>query len=67
MANSRPVVNTKVGSIPIFFKDSVYVILIKPKNISEIVKYEENIFSDSELRQILIGGFKLLTQKLVLQ
>jgi glycosyltransferase involved in cell wall biosynthesis len=53
MANSCPVIASKVGSIPYFLKDGE-AILIEPKNIDQIVEAVRNVVSNTSLRQNLI-------------
>lgn len=53
MANSCPVIASKVGSIPYFLKDGE-ALLIEPKNIDQIVEAVKNIVSNANLRQNLI-------------
>jgi glycosyltransferase involved in cell wall biosynthesis len=54
MANSLPVVATKVGSIPYFLEDKKHAILINPKKTSDIVKAVNQLISDNNLRKLLI-------------
>jgi glycosyltransferase involved in cell wall biosynthesis len=53
MANSCPVIASKVGSIPYFLKDGE-ALLIEPKNIDQIVEAVKNVVSNTSLRQTLI-------------
>ena len=53
MANSCPVIATKVGAIPYFLKDGE-AILIEPKNIDQIVLAVKNLVSNTAIRQKLI-------------
>jgi glycosyltransferase involved in cell wall biosynthesis len=55
MANSLPVVSTSVGSIPFFLKDNISALLIKPKDIEEIVKSVAKLINNSDLRKTLIA------------
>ncbi len=60
MANSCPVIATKVGSIPFFLKEKADAILIQPKIIEEIVTAVETMVSNEELRlKIIKNGFEL--------
>jgi glycosyltransferase involved in cell wall biosynthesis len=54
MANSLPVVATKVGSIPLFLKDRHDAYLIEPQNTQDIVRAVNEILDDISLRQKLI-------------
>ncbi len=60
MANSCPVIATKVGSIPFFLKNNQDAILIEPKNIGQIVDAINNLVKNPNLRkQILKNGYLL--------
>lgn len=60
MANSCPVIASKVGSIPYFLNDGSDALLIEPKNIDQIVKAVEKVIFNTELRQMLIkNGYEL--------
>ena len=54
MANSCPVIASKVGSIPLFLKDGSDVILIEPKSVSDIVIAVNNMVSNVDMRKMLI-------------
>lgn len=54
MANSLPVIATKVGSIPHFLRDKHDAYLIEPQNTHEIVRAISDILDNSKLRQRLI-------------
>jgi len=60
MANSIPVIATKVGSIPHFLKDGNDALLIEPQNSEQIVEAVLRIIENKSLRQTLImNGYKL--------
>jgi glycosyltransferase involved in cell wall biosynthesis len=60
MANSCPVIATKVGSIPYFLKDGIDTVLIEPKQIDQIVNAVLKIVSNADLRQrIILNGYEL--------
>lgn len=66
MANSLPVIATKVGSIPHFLKDRHDAFLIEPQNSNQIVKAATTIIENSSLRQELIkNGYELAAQNTV--
>jgi glycosyltransferase involved in cell wall biosynthesis len=54
MANSCPVIASKVGSIPIFLNDGSDVILIEPKSVSDIVIAVNKMVSNGIMRKMLI-------------
>jgi glycosyltransferase involved in cell wall biosynthesis len=62
MANSCPVIATKVGSIPYFLNDKENAILIEPKNISDLVLAIKNITNDAALRQRIIKNAFVLSK-----
>jgi glycosyltransferase involved in cell wall biosynthesis len=60
MANSLPVIATRVGSIPHFLKDGHDALLIEPQNPDHIVDAVNKIIDDSDLRRGLIqNGYKM--------
>lgn len=54
MANSLPVIATKVGGIPAYLTDKKNVLLIAPKETNQIVNAVDKIITNTELRQELI-------------
>lgn len=54
MANSLPVITTKVGGIPYFLTSQLDAILIEPKNVNEIVLAIKQMIDDRSLRKSLI-------------
>jgi glycosyltransferase involved in cell wall biosynthesis len=59
MANSCPVIASRVGSIPYFLSNGE-ALLIEPKNINQIVEAVKNMVSNTTLRQNLIKkGFEI--------
>lgn len=74
MANSLPVIATKVGGIPFFLKSKKHAILIEPKNSNAIVTAIELLVNDDNLREKIISNgydlsksnsLKLQTKKLI--
>lgn len=60
MANSCPVIATRVGSIPDYLEHEHHALLIDPKNVSGIVNGVIRIIKDGDLRRILIrNGYEL--------
>lgn len=60
MANSLPVIASRLGSIPIFLEDQKHALLIEPGSIESMVSALTTIISDSNLRIKLIAeGFQL--------
>lgn len=60
MANSLPVIATRVGSIPFYLKDQEDAILIEPKKIAEIREAVLCLINNKPLRIKLIkNGFEL--------
>lgn len=60
MANSIPVVATKVGSIPYFLNHEENSLLIDPNSVDDIVLNIKRLLEDPSLRQRIIkNGFKL--------
>lgn len=60
MANSLPVIATKVGGIPSNIRDGIDATLINPKSETEIVMAIQNLLNDEVLRKKYIqNGLKL--------
>ena len=60
MANSLPVIATKVGGISFFLKSKKHAILIEPKNSNAIAKAIELLINDDNLREkIISNGYDL--------
>jgi len=60
MANSMPVIASRVGSIPHFLKDQENVFLIEPKSKEEIIKAIHKIILNHKLRkQLISNGYAL--------
>lgn len=63
MANSLPVITTRVGSIPEFLDDNIDCVLIQPKSSAEVEKAIQMIIDKKELRKRLIkNGLKKASQ-----
>ncbi len=63
MANSLPVIATKVGSMPHFLSNKKTALLIDPMNVAQLVSAIEELINDIELRKTLIqNGFQLAKQ-----
>lgn len=61
MANSLPVIATKVGGIPYYLEANKHALLIEPKNISAISEAIELLILDTDLRtQLIQNGFELV-------
>lgn len=56
MANSVPVVATKVGSIPYFIEDEKQALLVKPKDKDELYVAIKRMIDNGRLRQSLIAN-----------
>ena len=54
MANGLPVVATNVGSIPAFVGDAV--LLVRPRNVEDLVMKMKKLISSPEVRQSLIAA-----------
>lgn len=69
MANSCPVIATKVGSIPHYLEHGKHAWLIEPKNVDAIVNSVESLIGDINLRRRLIQcGYELAMENtLVIQ
>lgn len=60
MANSVPVIATKVGAIPEYLEDRSSAILIEPKNVNSLFEAIELLINSFELRSKLVKtGFQL--------
>lgn len=58
MANSLPVIATKVGAIPDYLTHEKNVFLIEPKQIQEIIQAVATLMANQELRKTIIrNGF----------
>ena len=75
MANSCPVIATRVGSIPYYLEHEKHALLIEARSVDEIVIAVKRLIEEAELRQELIrNGYQLAsgntlevqTKKLVL-
>lgn len=61
MANSLPVIATKVGGIPYYLEANKHAILIEPKNSIAISEAIEQLILDTNLRtQLIQNGFELV-------
>ena len=60
MANSLPVITTKVGSIPEFLESRIDSILIDPKNIQQIENSVIELINNSKLRKKIIFNARML-------
>lgn len=67
MANSLPVIATKVGSIPIFLEDHVDVLLIESKSKEAVAGGILEIINNGELRRNLISNGFLLARENTLE
>lgn len=56
MANSTPVITTKVGSIPYFLENEKHALIIEPRNQSALYFAIIKIITDESLRQSLIAN-----------
>lgn len=66
MANSCPVIATKVGSIPYFLEHEKHALLIEPKDTDAIKDAILRLATDENLRRSLIlNGFKLATENTI--
>ncbi len=60
MANSIPIVATKVGSIPYFLENEKEAMLVEANSVQELANTFENLIKSKDLRQKLIAnGFVL--------
>jgi glycosyltransferase involved in cell wall biosynthesis len=63
MANSLPVVASKVGAIPTYLSHDENAILIEPKSVDQIVSAVQNLTSNTTLRQSIIkSAFELVQE-----
>lgn len=62
MANSCPVIATRVGSIPHYLEYEHHALLIEPKDVDGIVEAVKRLLSDEALRQKLIRNGYALAQ-----
>lgn len=61
----KPVLITKVGDIPKYFKNEEHVILVEPENIESIVSGFEKILTDKNLSEkIGLNGYKWMDENL---
>jgi glycosyltransferase involved in cell wall biosynthesis len=67
MANSLPVVATKVGSIPYFLKNNVNAVLIETKNVNDILSAVKKMIHEPIFRQHLIKQGLLLAKENTLE
>lgn len=66
MANSLPVIASRVGSIPYFLKDRGNAFLIEPKRTDEIILALREIILNSDLRKKMIkNGFRLAKENTI--
>lgn len=63
MANSLPVIATKVGGIPYYLSNNEHALLIPAKSSDAIVQAVEQVVNDSHLRnQLIKNGFELVKE-----
>ena len=63
MANSLPVIASKVGAIPAYLSHDENAILIEPKSVDQIVSAVQNLTSNTTLRQSIIkSAFELVQE-----
>lgn len=67
MANSLPVIATKVGSIPYYLENREHALLIDPKNIDQIVDGVKEIIQNPELGSKLIASGQKLAKENTLE
>jgi glycosyltransferase involved in cell wall biosynthesis len=65
MANSLPVIATRVGSIPFFIEDAAE--LVQPQNVPELTAAISRLISDSSRRRYLIRKGQQLAQQNILE
>jgi len=63
MANSLPVVATRVGGIPAFLQDEENALFISPKSVNDICFAVERLINDTVLRQRLISNGQTLARE----
>lgn len=56
MANSLPVVATRVGSIPYFVENELHILMVEPKNIEALYTAVKNVVENKRLRESLISN-----------
>jgi glycosyltransferase involved in cell wall biosynthesis len=63
MANSLPVIATRVGGIPNYLKNNENAILIEPKIVEDIVISVKKLINDNNLREkIVVNGLEIAKQ-----
>ena len=67
MANSCPVIATKVSSIPHFLQQETHALLIQPQDTSALTNAIRRLLTDTELRQKLILNGRQLAQQNTLE
>lgn len=67
MANSVPVIATKVGSIPYFLQDQTNALLIEPRNAQQIAQTITHLLQNPDLRRHLIRNGYALAQEMTLE
>ncbi len=67
MANSLPVIATKVGGIPDYLTDKKNVLLIEPKKTEQITHAIETIINNINLRQNLINNGVIIAKNATLE
>lgn len=67
MANSVPVIATKVGSIPYFLKDNDNALLVEPRDIPALSQAIQQLLDHSDYRQGLIRKARLAAQDNILE
>lgn len=67
MASSTPVIATSVGSIPFYLKDKFNALIIRPRDVNEIVNAAEQIITDKQLRMHLINNAFSLVEEITLE
>jgi glycosyltransferase involved in cell wall biosynthesis len=54
MANSVPVVSTRVGSIPFYLENKTHILMIPPKDVESLYDAVKQVITNQELRKSLI-------------
>lgn len=67
MANSIPVVATKVGSIPHFVEDEKHALLIMPKDQAALYSAIKRLITDAYLRQSIIANAFTFAKEITLE
>jgi glycosyltransferase involved in cell wall biosynthesis len=67
MANSLPVIATKVGGIPSYLTHNENVYLIEPKDVNEIVNSIKVLINDNKLRRKIIRNAFVLAKENTLE